>query len=127
MDQIDVFELTLYPSLGWSNRLGHQSRLMIDNDGRHQSHIWIESMERKRLRPLQPWPANSPDLNPIENVFSWMKAYVEREEPSTLQELKAAVRKAWRAYPLSATIHLMDSMPHRLQDVIQSRGRRIRH
>lgn len=84
-------------------------------------------MARRRLRPIRPWPSNSPDLNPIENVFAWLKVYVERAAPSTQQELEAAVRAAWESYPIESTERLMDSMTDRLQAVIDQEGRRIKY
>lgn len=124
---MDLFDASLYPSLDWSNRRGHQSRLIIDNDGRHPSHAWLQYMARRRLRPIRPWPSNSPDLNPIENVFAWMKASVEQAAPTTRPDLEAAIREAWRSYPIESTERLMDSMTDRLQAVIDNKGRRIKY
>ena len=43
------------------------------------------------------WPGNSPDLNPMENLFSILneKVYCDPEH-QTLDELKKRIRKAWR-------------------------------
>ncbi len=41
------------------------------------------------------WPAYSPYLNPIENVWFLMKRYVHREQPSTPGELVASITAAW--------------------------------
>lgn len=124
-DLAKLFKSELYPSLRWSNRLGHQSRLLIDNDGRHQQHVWIDYMTSDQLRPIRPFPANSPDLNPIENVFSWMKWPVELDQPSTSAQLEASIRRAWDGYPIEATENLMQSMPGRLEEVLRVKGRRI--
>lgn len=43
------------------------------------------------------WPSKSPDLNPIENVWRWMKGYVNRQDPLGRKkglELRAAVLEA---------------------------------
>jgi transposase len=124
---VSKFDSTLYPGLRWSNRLGKQSRLIIDNDGRHTTTAWKDYMARKQLRPLDPWPSNSPDLSPVENVFSYMKCYVESRHPSNAQELEKAVRDAWQAYPVAFTENLFDSMPRRMQQVMDTNGARIRY
>lgn len=119
------FDSTLLPSLNWTNRPGRQNRLLLDNDGRHHSPVFRQYMDEKGLRPIHPWPSNSPDLNPVENCFSWIKTYVERRFPSTEQELELAVRDAWRGYPTVFTERLLDSMPTRMQTVVKNNGGRI--
>ena len=94
-DLVTVFDRDIYPSLGWSNRRGYENELILDNDGRHFSAAWRHYAEQKRLRPIRPWPANSPDLNPIERVFAWMKSYVEDMAPSTEASLREANTEAW--------------------------------
>ena len=76
-DLVEVFNQAVYPSI----RRQHDGRRLIkliwDNDGRHMSAEWKALEARTRLRAIRPFPANSPDLNPIENVFAWLKAKVE--------------------------------------------------
>lgn len=54
---------------------------MIDHDGRQKTAVWTQYVAQKRLRPLDDWSPNSPDFNAIENVFAWMKRFVEDREP----------------------------------------------
>lgn len=45
--------------------------------------------------PLLPWPGNSPDLNPIDNVWSVLKSIVYASPNPTVAILKANIQKVW--------------------------------
>lgn len=74
---VKVFEASLLPSIRWRRRPSPSQRFIIDNTGHHQTAISKSFVKRNRLQPYLPWPSNSPDFNPIENLFAWMKKYVE--------------------------------------------------
>uniref|UniRef100_A0AAY5L9I4 Tc1-like transposase DDE domain-containing protein n=1 Tax=Esox lucius TaxID=8010 RepID=A0AAY5L9I4_ESOLU len=42
--------------------------------------------------PLLNWPANSPDLNPIENLWGIVKRKMRYARPNNAEELKATIR-----------------------------------
>ncbi len=57
--------------------------------------------------PVLNWPANSPDLNPIENLWGIVKRKMRYARPNNAEELKATEGH---------------SMPRRIAAVIQAKG-----
>lgn len=71
---------------------------------------------------IQDWPGNSPDLNPIENLWSCMKNQLREKDTSSLAKLKAAVQSIWDNLSNDLLRKLVDSWPNRLKEVIKRKG-----
>ncbi len=63
-----------------------------DNAKPHSAHITKSWLRRKRIRVLD-WPACSPDLSPIENVWRILKRKCDNEDPVLLPTLRLVCRK----------------------------------
>ncbi|CAJ0963250.1 unnamed protein product [Ranitomeya imitator] len=68
------------------------------------------------------WPANSPDLNPIENLWDIVKRKLRDARPNTLDELKAAIEASWASITSQQCHRLIASMPRRIEAVISAKG-----
>lgn len=68
------------------------------------------------------WPANSPDLNPIENLWALMKKKLRRCDTSTIPRLEEAVRNIWLEMEPNCLQSLADSVPRCLQECLRRRG-----
>lgn len=68
------------------------------------------------------WPANSPDLNPIENLWGIVKRRLRQHRCSNLGDLKCAIREVWESVTPDDCARLVESMPARIQAVIIGKG-----
>jgi hypothetical protein len=73
---------------------------------------------------LLPWPAQSPDLNPIEHLWNHLKTRLEEyeEAPKEMGELWERVDKEWNEIEPEVCQNLIESMPRRVEAVIQAKG-----
>ena len=73
-------------------------------------------------------PAQSPDLNPLENIW-WAieKALLDTPLPSNANELFDIIKEVWGNFPADELLKYIASMPRRMEDVIQARGWQTRY
>ena len=72
---------------------------------------------------IKDWPGNSPDLNPIENLWSIMKEKLKERDTSSVPKLEAAVRDIWENIDISTLQNLALSVHDRFNEVIARQGR----
>ena len=73
--------------------------------------------QTRELERLPAWPPNSPDLNLIEVVWSWMVRWIRDSDggwPGRPEDLKVKVLEAWDAVPLESFRELVRSYRVRL-------------
>jgi transposase len=71
------------------------------------------------------WPAWSPDLNPIENLWNDLKRRVYAHYPKTMEELEYWIGIEWQATDVNFISHICRSMPKRLQLLLNNHGHKI--
>lgn len=95
--------------------------LQEDNDPKHTSKLAKQWKEDNLIDRLE-WPANSPDLNPIENIWRIMKIKVAKYHPENLIQLRAAIILSWRSLPKNLAQNLVNSMQPRINKLLEVNG-----
>lgn len=92
-----------------------------DNDPKHSS-ILVKSWLRDQNVSVMQWPSQSPDLNPIENLWDALKRKLAGQYFTNKDQLWEAVQKEWYSIPLATCQKLIESMPRRIDKVLQNNG-----
>ena len=94
-----------------------------DNASVHASRSTKKWFQDNRIS-VTDWPACSPDLNPMENMWGILvrKVYMNNRKFRDVEELKAAVIEAWDHIDEDTMRNLVDSMPNRLYEVATKHG-----
>ena len=93
-----------------------------DNAPPHSANRTKQFLAENGVKVLD-WPANSPDFNPIEEVWAHVAARVRaRGRPVNADQLWEWVQAEWAATPLSYIRSLYRSIPSRLQEAINNDG-----
>ena len=100
--------------------------LQDDNARPHRARIVREFKEAHGIRQL-PWPAVSPDLNPIEHVWHRLKRGLRLRHIESLPQLRQAVVQEWAAIDNEFFETLILSMRNRIREVLNSNGGHTRY
>jgi hypothetical protein len=101
---------------------GKQWQMLADRAKPHVAHTTQAFLAAQKVQVVQHWPSNSPDLNPIENLWAWVQHRVNEQHITTVDGLKSAVQRAWRSVPKRVLENLARSMPTRLKKVMALDG-----
>ena len=97
-----------------------------------RTQCWLENTGQEHNFKIMRWPAYSPDLNPIENLWAWLKLELHRHYPDTKHlpsgayvvkaVLKERLMEIWWEIEEEVLNKLIESMPHRVEQVITASG-----
>ena len=119
---IEIYKLGLLPSvLMTSELLSINWILQEDNDPKHVSKLCNDWKSQNNIQVL-PWPSASPDLNPIENVWSFIKFKISKKKIKSIRQLKREILNIWNGFEITYAQNLVNSMKNRISSCISSDG-----
>lgn len=123
-----ILESRLLPQLqDWANEKGSgcikDFIFMHDGAPCHKGKIVTKFLESKRIQTL-PWPGNSPDMNPIENLWSVLKKEMKKETITNKKQLIESLINVWHRNESIQTScrKLIHSMPQRIASLKKAKG-----
>ena len=99
---------------------------MQDGDFVHRSRV-VKKWLKDNHVPVLECPSNSPDLNPLENSWNYMKNKVQEAHSTNFQTLKEVLMKLWVPIYAEYFRKIVESMPNILNNVIKAKVRMTKY
>ena len=96
--------------------------LPLDGDTVHTSRFVTKWLSQNHIKTIG-WPVCSCDLNPIENLWGWLKVRLAKKIYKNLDEFKNSIREVWGEVTPELCKSLIGSMPRRIESVIDRNGK----
>ncbi len=73
------------------------------------------------------WPPQSPDLNPIEQIWDLVDRKIDKTKKTSIEEFWRSMEKAWQSITEQELKKYIDTMPARCMAVIAAKGGHTRY
>lgn len=121
----NVLEKYLLPSI---NDLGVKDPILLDDSARpHRTQLIKNWLDQNQIESVE-WPGNSPDLNPIENLWGILKHKIRKTTIFTKRTLIEKIIYTWN-YQIEKSVlrKLSDSMTTRIHNLIKNKGQMTKY
>lgn len=122
---LDVLKARLVPQIrDWYGAADRDFTFMQDSAPCHTAKLVMKSLKDDLKIRVLPWPGNSPDLNPLENLWELVKRKVAMDNPTTKKDLITSIIRHWHRDNTTEEyiVSLISSMPRRIAACIKARG-----
>jgi hypothetical protein len=106
-----------------NHALADRPMFMDDNARPHTARIVQQFLEQEAVQTI-PWPAMSPDMNPIEHVWDFIGRKINQRNPKcqNIDALRTAILQEWQQFPQEQLRRLVRSMTRHATQLHNKRG-----
>lgn len=121
----EILQPLVIPAL---QQIGHDAIFQDDNARPHRSRAVNAFIQQAGVNRL-PWPAVSPDLNPIEHLWDELgrRLMANHPPPPNRRQLLAWLQEEWNNIPQASIARLVNSMRQRCRECLDANGGHIRY
>lgn len=122
MDKIEYVKILRENLFQSASKMNLRSfKFVQDNDPKHNAQYTRDYIDQNDIETLE-WPSQSPDLNPIENLWAFIKNKLKGKDFKKKDDLIAEVMNIWNSITVEFCENLVDSMSSRICEVLRHNG-----
>lgn len=125
---LETLKNNIYTEYKAATKKGKRWVVMQDNAPSHTAKVVTAEIERLKI-PMMKWPPYSPDLNPIENIWAWMKHNLHHryETCRSAEAIEEVFFEIWNSITPELCQKFAGNYEKRLLAVIAAKGGHTRY